>query len=108
MSHTPNINKILALPVNKACSAWGADMGRSNAIPDNAIPERLYLQRVTFVDGCYDRGGAYWGGPADLWCAFSRKDSQNKTIIRIFVRADNRKHAAEEVSKLLPGTGWRF
>ena len=41
----------------------GAPMGRrSNAIAEGT---RVRLERVRFVDGDYDRGGAYWGGSVE-------------------------------------------
>ena len=98
-----NINQILAKPCNKGCSKYGADMGRRNL--KEGKPEKLHLQYVTFIDGCYDRGGAYWGGPADLWCAFSPDDTENDPGVRVFVRAPDRETAKMEVLKQLPGAG---
>lgn len=69
-------------PVN--CSR-GAPMGRLDRQPEEG--ERLWLARVPFIDGCYDRGGAYWGAPANLWVAFGPSGS------RLFVRAADRKYA---------------
>lgn len=49
----------------------GAPMGRRNRcemLPDEV--GKVYLQQVPFVDGCYDRGGAYWGAPANLWRSY--------------------------------------
>ena len=103
---TANINKILALPANKGCSSWGAAMGRRNYTDGN--PEKLHLQRVRFYDGAYDAGGAYWGLPADLWCAFSTDASVNDYEIRVFVRAANRSKAKEAVVAKLTGKGWTF
>jgi hypothetical protein len=52
---------------------YGAPMGRRD-ITDDKEPRRLTIRLVPFVDGDYDRGGAYWGGGRDvprLWCAWS-------------------------------------
>ena len=103
---TASINKILALPVNKGYSSWGADMGRRNWVEGD--PEKLHLQKVQFQDACYDVGGAYWGGPANLYCAFSPDDTANENQIRVFVRAGNRTEAKERVLEALPGQGWTF
>lgn len=89
MSKSPNINKILRLPIHKGCSARGADMGRRNLIGE---PAKLYLQRVRFVDSCYDPGGAYWGLPCNLWCAFADGEDLNAATM-IFVRARTREEA---------------
>lgn len=109
MSKTQNINKMLALPSQRACSARGADMGRRNQIEGN--PERLHLQKLRLVDGGYDTGGAYWGGGKDIppmWCAFSNYDTQNEFPIRVFVRGWTRVEAKQKVLKLLKGEGWTF
>jgi len=100
---TPDINKILAAPCNNASSRFGASMGRIRRIGE---PAPLYLQRIRFVDGDYDTGGAYWGGrpSSPLWCAFSED-----MTTRIFVRADNRKDAKNNVQDKLTGfTGFTF
>lgn len=102
----PNINEILARPANKACSIRGADMGRP--CWKQGKPERLHLQRLRFVDGDYDTGGAYWGSPANVWCAFSPDTTQNEHPIRVFVRANSRQEAKNNVLELLPGDGWTF
>ena len=105
----PNINKILALPSNKGCGPRGADMGRRSQLEGH--PERLHLQRMRFVDGDYDTGGAYWGGGRDatpMWCAFSPDNTTNETPIRVFVRGRNREDAKQQVLAQLPGEGWKF
>jgi len=105
MSATPDINEILALPVYKACGIRGADMGRPTRLGE---PARLYLQRVRFQDACYDRGGAYWGTPRNLWCAF---DADLTTMI--FTRAEARKKAQEAILATIDDRtgdlrGWSF
>lgn len=90
----PDINKILARPEWRGCSRRGADMGRATMIGDCA---QLYLQRVRLVDGnCYDTGGAYWGSPADLYCAFS---ADLETMV--FVRAADHSSAERAVEQLI-------
>jgi hypothetical protein len=104
-----DINKILALPSNKACSKFGADMGRRNQTEGK--PEKLHLQRVRLVDGDYDTGGAYWGGGRNtlpLYCAFSPDDTENEPPIRLFVRASDRAGARINVIVRLQGCGWKF
>ena len=122
---TPNINTLLRLPCNKVCSRYGAQMGRAclvgvdvhrfgplrNADP-KPQPESLHLQQVSMSEG-YDPGGAYWGWPADLWCAFSGADSPNEFQVRIFVRGGNREVAKTNVlqylrEKIGTDAGWSF
>lgn len=97
MSGTPDINSILAMKCHKACGPRGADMGRPNKIGE---PQRLYLQRVRFIDECYDHGGAYWGMPADLWCAFAGS-AEDVIDTMIFVRAKDRNAAKAAVMEVI-------
>lgn len=105
-----DINRILALPENRGCSRYGASSGRLPSL--KGTPERLHLQRLRFVDQAYDVGGAYWGTPANVWCAFSPDTTTNEAPIRVFVRANSRAVAKQHVLDLLHAangeTGWRF
>lgn len=104
---TPDINKILRRPCYNASSKYGANMGRQNQTEGK--PEQLYLQRIRFVDGDYDSGGAYWGsGPPALWCAFSPENTENDEPIMVFVRADNREEAKIKVQDELKEEGFTF
>ena len=102
----PNINKILALPCNNASSRFGASMGRCSQKEGN--PERLHLQRMRFVDQCYDVGGAYWGMPENVYCAFSADNTENESPIRVFVRGKDREDAKKNVLEALGSAGWTF
>jgi len=77
----------------------GSMMGRRNIIPDDYDGEKLHLRRVPFVDSCYDQGGAYWGGPANLYCAWCETETEQ---MQVFVRADNRDDAKEAVADRCP------
>ena len=68
----------------------GSQMGRRTIIPDEYNGERLHLRYVPFVDACYDPGGAYWGIPADLYCAWGETETDP---LQIFTRARSRKAA---------------
>lgn len=109
---TPDINEILARPAHHASSQYGARMGRGNQTQGE--PEKLHLQRMRFVDGDYDTGGAYWGGNSRagvMYCAFSPDDTVNNPPVRVFVRAKNRADAKEAVLDELnaeEGDGWTF
>ena len=90
--------KLKADPVN--CSL-GAPMGRLawGLIEYRGRPMMMYLQRVRLVDGDYDLGGAYWGGPPSLplFCAWAEDDEA-----RVFVRAKDRTAAKLEVKEYFP------
>ncbi len=51
-------------------SRYGAPMGRRS---DAGLTGKVRLQRVPYVDGDYDPGGAYWGyvPGLPLWCAWN-------------------------------------
>ena len=71
----------------------GAMMGRRNTLPqDNKAPIKLRMEKLKWVDGDYDAGGAYWGnsGTGDIYCAWA-------TGVQIFVRATSRAKAKLKV-----------
>lgn len=72
-------------------SKYGAPMGRRNYCDDDQAKCNLF--RVRMVDGDYDDGGAYWGGPPSqpLYCVQDH-DGQ----VQLFYRADTREEAKEE------------
>lgn len=84
-----NVNdKLAELAVN--CSR-GAPMGRQQ-ISDNPNAV-VYLEPVEFIDGDYDRGGAYWGGAGSpLFCAMSEAGDFLE-----FVRAPNWETARDKI-----------
>ena len=89
--------KLKAAPVN--CSR-GAPMSRMNwGMNDHyKRPMMMYLQRVRFVDGDYDLGGAYWGGGGEpLFCAWAEDIEA-----RVFVRAKDRRAAKRKVNEHFP------
>jgi hypothetical protein len=61
----------------------------------NARP--FHLVRVPLNSGGYDKGGAYWGFPNDLWGFIGPIDD-----VRGFVRAKTRQEAKEHVLDLHP------
>ena len=74
-------------------SKYGAPMGRSGNLRADLVGCKVHLRRVPLVDGCYDQGGAYWGGPNDLYCAWTDDGKE------VYLRADSR----EEAKSHLPG-----
>ena len=102
-----DINKLLKTPFYKGCSEYGAQMGRSYD-NSNLTPEPLLLQKVKFIDGDYDCGGAYWGGcGSPLYCAFSPENTNNPERAMVFVRANSRKEAKGKALANLKGD-WTF
>ena len=90
------------LKADNACSMYGANMGRRDWSVDRKTPCKFYLQRVRFVDRVYDLGGAYWGAPADLWCAWDPDPVGCDDQARMFVRAISREAAKAYVLEHYP------
>jgi hypothetical protein len=86
----------------KVCT--GSQMGRLNIIPacvtaPDALPIKLQMERLRWVDGCYDAGGAYWGRPdsgKNVYCAWG-KYGPNDVSVQVFAWALTRKDAKREV-----------
>ena len=94
----------MKLKLSKGCSKYGAQMGRSNVLPDDKDQSiKLHLVYLPFVDGDYDQGGAYWGYTQGtrIYCAHAGLDDVD---VRVFVRASawDRNDAKEKVRELLP------
>lgn len=73
-------------------SAYGAPMGRRSKF----ITGKVHLQKVPLYDGCYDKGGAYWGSPNDLWCAWNNEGAT-------YTRANSRNEAKARFNAELSG-----
>ena len=92
-------------PLEELNCSRGAPMGRGNRC--DMLPEevgKVFLQRVPFIDGCYDRGGAYWGLPANLWRAYFEwvPDDGDTEVFEQFIRADSRKQAKKLLAEDFP------
>ena len=77
----------------------GSQMGRRSFIPADYAGTKLRLTRLPVVDGAYDRWGAYWGAPANVWCAWGDTDSEGLTC---FVRGNTRDDAKAAVNHIWP------
>jgi hypothetical protein len=49
----------------------------------------IEVEKVPFTDGCYDMGGAYWGGPDDLYCARGSNEEDGE-VLDTYIRAKSR------------------
>jgi hypothetical protein len=61
---------------------WGSPMGRRS---DASLRGRLYARRQGGGEG-YDKGGAYWGTPSNVWGVWD--DDRNVVYVRADSRAD--------------------
>lgn len=78
---------------SKACSRYGADMGRRSDKISDLSGRKVRLQRVPACDGGdYDPGGAYWGGihSSPLFCAWDDE-------FTVYFRASSREEAKRQI-----------
>lgn len=82
-------------------SIYGAPMGRHSQIPpdSNGFKKRCRCFRLRFRDGGYDEGGAYWGTPANVYCATNGEYEQ-------YIRAGSRTEAKAWFKKHNPLIKW--
>lgn len=86
-------------PVGKVNCQYGAPMGRPAKLPDHD-PEgsiKLHIRQLPLSDG-YDRGGAYWGWPNNLWHVIST-DGEVEMFYRGNSYEDVRRKAKEDLSR---------
>ncbi len=91
-------NKSRQLP--KLNLSRGAPMGMCDIVPDNCnLPIKLYLRRMSWVDGDYLQNGAYYGGGNgdSIYWSYSADGTSD-----IFIRAKSRKDAREQVIAKFP------
>lgn len=82
----------------------GAAMGRRDAIPDSTAAPKLHLEKLRWVDGDYDQGGAYWGrgcSGASIYRAEGEADGVDEQY-DIYVRARTRAEAKQAIRLLIP------
>ena len=78
----------------KGYSYRGADMGRPNHVSEPKAAVKFHLRKMPLSDG-YDKGGAYWGWPDDMWHAWGEEQE-------MFFRAPDRQGAKAEVLDMFP------
>lgn len=81
-------------PFPPVSGKYGAPIGRHGGNPANLQGvKRLYARHQQGGDG-YDRGGAYWGAPSNVWAVWARVDGAVEVV---YVRAASRDAAIEGV-----------
>lgn len=81
-------------PFPEVSSKYGSPMGRRGDNPSNLQDvKRLHARRQGGGDG-YDKGGAYWGYPANVWGVWGWINGE---VVCCYVRAGNRVKAIEIV-----------
>ena len=81
-------------PFPEVNGSRGAPMGRNGGNPANLQGrKRLHARHQGGGDG-YDRGGAYWGVPCNVWAVWARIDGE---VVKAYVRAWSREAAITKV-----------
>ena len=81
-------------PFPETNSQYGAPMGRRGDNPANLQDiTRLHARHQGGGDG-YDRGGAYWGSPCNVWGVWGWLDGE---VVCTYVRAHSRQDAIHRV-----------
>lgn len=81
-------------PFPDVSTKYGAPMGRYSANPANLQDcKKLHARRQGGGDG-YDKGGAYWGCPSNVWGVWARIDGE---IVCTYVRASSRENAISQI-----------
>lgn len=57
--------------ITKVSNQYGAPMGRSN-VGKRPEDKRIFDCAVPMSDGCYDKGGAYWGIGTQLRVSYTK------------------------------------
>jgi len=79
-------------------SKYGAPMGR-HSDPMSDLTGKVHLRCVPFVDGDYDKGGAYWGGGTPLFCAWGWNADGDQVVC--YFRATSRQDAQIQIVRAL-------
>lgn len=78
-------------PFSRVSCRYGAPMGRISDAPGNFVDAPvLYARHQGGGDG-YDKGGAYWGLPSNVWAVWTRGGEAVR-----YVRASSRDSAIEK------------
>lgn len=81
-------------PFPEVSGRYGSPMGRHGGNPANLQDlKRLHARHQGGGDG-YDKGGAYWGFPSNVWGVWGWIDGQPECV---YVRANSRQNAIDKV-----------
>lgn len=81
-------------PYPHVSGKYGAPMGRNSDNPANLQDvKRLHARRQGGGEG-YDKGGAFWGTPSNIWGVWGRLGDE---IICCYVRASSRIDAINNI-----------
>ncbi|WP_142994556.1 hypothetical protein [Thalassospira xiamenensis] len=88
-------------PLQNVSSEFGAPMGRPDNICNTDYPVQFELERLKWVDGDYDVGGAYWGRPDNDYIYRAEGESPD-ALECVFVRGRSLDEVKAEIIKIYP------
>lgn len=89
-------------PLAEVSNRYGAPMGRGDTMPgDTDAAIALEIERLVWVDGDYDQGGAYWGNSGDYIWRFTGDDGEQQ--VEVFIRSKTEGEAVAQLHEKLPG-----
>lgn len=94
--------KVIQFLAPDANTRRGAPMGRADKIGDRGKEYKLYLRKLPLFDGGYDRGGAYWGTPSNLYGYVSSDGESIDGEVYGYLRAGSRQEAKETIKRRYP------
>ena len=70
-------------PFRSVDCKYGAPMGRRDAKHTLDVLDGSLIARHCGGTDCYDKGGAYWGAPLNIWAVWNRgKGPETVTYVR--------------------------
>jgi len=81
-------------PFPPVSGAYGAPMGRPGDNPENLqYCKRLHARLQGGGEG-YDKGGAYWGTPSNVWGVWAWVEGE---VVCCYIRANSRNDAISQI-----------
>lgn len=89
-------------PLPDVGSAHGAPMGRRNEINDAEFAVEFEIERMPWMDGDYDPGGAYWGSGNGKEYMFRAEGESADAVESVFIRATSLVDAKAQILAIYP------
>lgn len=90
-----------------AASMFGAQMGRKPNHGDPAAALKFTIEKLRWVDGDYDPGGAYWGYVAGTHIYRCEADGAEDETVTEWLRGVSRGDVKEQLLAMYPAARFR-
>ena len=88
----PKVSCKYGAPMGRGC--WPRDDYGHFDLKADVFKKKASCFRLSFIDGCYDQGGAYWGSPANVYIATNGFEDDD--TFQLFTRAKSRADAIRQ------------